>query len=90
MPFENYEKAWDVSPLKYVRNCKTPILFINGAWDFCANVIQAEEMFTALKKLGINAVMAIYPNEGHGVGNQPIHRYDYYMRTVKWFDKYLK
>lgn len=89
MPFEDYEKAWDMSPLKYIKNCKTPTLFIHGAWDFCVNLGQAEEMFTALKKLGIDAVLAIYPNEGHGV-RQPGHVVDYYRRALEWFDKYLK
>lgn len=46
-------------------------------------------MFTALKKLGVDAVLAIYPNEGHGLG-EPAHIYDYYRRTLDWFDKYLK
>lgn len=89
MPFENYEKAWAMSPLKYVKNCKTPTLFIHGAWDFCVNLGQAEEMYTALKKLGIDAVLAIYPNEGHGL-SQPAHIVDYHQRALAWFDKYLK
>jgi dipeptidyl aminopeptidase/acylaminoacyl peptidase len=89
MPFEDYEKAWDMSPLKYIKNCKTPTLFIHGAWDFCVNLGQAEEMYTALKKLGVDAVLAIYPNEGHGV-RQSDHVVDYYRRTLAWFDKYLK
>ena len=90
IPFEDYERAWSMSPLKYVKNCQTPTLFINGAWDFCTNLNQAEEMFTALKKLGVDAVLAIYPNEGHGVHNQPKHTFDYHMRALSWFDKYLK
>ncbi|MCZ6777109.1 MAG: S9 family peptidase [Ignavibacteria bacterium] len=90
IPFEDYERAWAASPLKYVKNCRTPTLFINGAWDFCTHVSQAEEMFTALKKLGVDAVLAIYPNEGHGVRNQPRHTFDYHERALAWFDKYLK
>ena len=89
-PFDDYERAWDASPLKYVKKCKTPTLFINGAWDNVTGVNQAEEMFMALKKLGVDTVMAIYPNEGHGVRRQPQHTLDYYRRTVQWFDKYLK
>jgi len=89
MPFENYDKIWAMSPLKYITNCKTPTLFIHGAWDFCVNLGQAEEMFTALKKLGVDAVLAIYPNEGHGV-RQPDHVIDYHRRALAWFDKYLK
>jgi dipeptidyl aminopeptidase/acylaminoacyl peptidase len=89
MPMDNYDKAWSMSPLKYVKNCKTPTLFIHGAWDFCVNLAQAEEMFTALKKLGVDAVLAIYPNEGHGF-SQPAHVIDYHRRALAWFDKYLK
>ncbi len=89
MPFESYEKAWAMSPLKYIRNCQTPTLLIHGAWDFCCNLGQAEEMFTALKKLGVDTVLAIYPNEGHGI-RQPEHVVDYYKRALSWFDKYLR
>ncbi len=47
-------------------------------------------MFIALKSLGVDAAHASYPNEDHGVRNQPRHTHDYYQRTVAWFDKYLK
>lgn len=89
MPFENYEKAWDMSPLKYVKNCRTPTLFIHGAWDFCVNLGEAEQMFVALQKLGVPSVLAIYPNEGHGL-RQPEHIMDYYQRALNWFNRYLK
>jgi len=89
MPFENYEKAWSMSPLKYVTNCQTPTLFIHGAWDFCVNLGEAEQMFVALRKLGVPTVLAIYPNEGHGL-RQPEHVMDYYQRALAWFNKYLK
>jgi dipeptidyl aminopeptidase/acylaminoacyl peptidase len=90
MPFEDYDKAWAVSPLKYIKNCKTPTLFINGRWDFITAVNQADEMFVALKKLGVDTQIALYPNEGHGVRRQPKHALDYHQRTIAWFDKYLK
>ncbi|HMF71660.1 MAG TPA: S9 family peptidase, partial [Flavitalea sp.] len=90
MPFEDYEKAWAVSPIKYIRQCKTPTLFINGRFDFITSLNQADAMFTALKKLGVDAEIALYPNEGHGVRSQPKHTSDYHRRTIAWFDKYLK
>ena len=90
MPMEDYDRAWAVSPLKFIKNCKTPTLFINGRWDFITTLQQADEMFTALKKLGVDAVIAVYPNEGHGVARQPKHTLDYHQRTIAWFDKYVK
>jgi len=89
MPIDDFEKAWDWSPIKYIKNCKTPTLFVHGAWDFCCNINQAELMFSALKKLGVETVLAIYPNEGHGVHRYPSHILDYYQRVLAWFDKYL-
>ena len=90
MPMEDYDRAWSVSPLKYIKNCTTPTLFVTGAWDFVTTLYQAEEMFMALKKLGVDAALAAYPNEGHGVRNQPRHTLDYYRRSVEWFERYLK
>jgi dipeptidyl aminopeptidase/acylaminoacyl peptidase len=90
MPIDDYERAWEMSPMKYVKNCKTPTLFIHGAWDYCVNLNQPELMFTALKKLGVETVLAIYPNEGHGIRRYPEHVLDYYQRTLAWFDKHLK
>jgi dipeptidyl aminopeptidase/acylaminoacyl peptidase len=90
MPIDDFEKAWSVSPLKYIKNCRTPTMFVAGQWDFVTTLYQAEEMFTALKKMGIDAAIASYPNEGHGVRNQPRHGVDYYKRSLAWFDRYLK
>jgi dipeptidyl aminopeptidase/acylaminoacyl peptidase len=90
MPIDDFDKAFGMSPIKYVKNCTTPTMFVHGAWDFCCNLNQPELMFTALKKLGVDAVLAIYPNEGHGINRYPHHVVDYYQRTVAWFDKYLK
>ena len=44
----------------------------------------------AMERLHQVAVMAIYPNDGHGVNKQPAHTHDSYERSVRWFDNYLK
>lgn len=89
VPIDNFEKAWNMSPIKHIKNCRTPTLFVHGAWDFCTNLNQAELMFTALKKLGVDTVLAIYPDEGHGF-RRLRHVNDYHLRSLAWFDTYLK
>lgn len=89
-PYEDYDRAWQVSPLKYIQGCATPTLFINGRWDFITTVNQADAMFVALKKMGVDTQIALYPEEGHGIRRQPKHAADYHQRTIDWFDKYLK
>ena len=88
--YNDLDHLWALSPLKYIKNIHTPTLFIQGAWDNYAALNQAEEMFMAMKRLHQVSVMAIYPNEGHGVKRQPVHTHDYYERSVSWFDSYLK
>ena len=90
MPIDDFDGALDRSPIKHVKNCKTPTLFIHGAWDFCVNVNQAELMFMALKMMGVETVLAIYPNEGHGIHRDPKRVLDYYQRTLDWFDQHLQ
>ena len=51
---------------------------------------QAELMFMALKMMGVETVLAIYPNEGHGIHRDPKRVLDYYQRTLDWFDQHLQ
>jgi dipeptidyl aminopeptidase/acylaminoacyl peptidase len=46
-------------------------------------------MFTALRRRGVDAVLARYPREGHGF-REPKHLLDRTERTLAWFEKYLK
>ena len=88
-PWDNYDALWQWSPLRYVKQVQTPTLFIHGEQDNDVHITQAEEMYTALKRRGIETVMVRYPREGHGL-REPKHRVDALERTLDWFDRYLK
>lgn len=88
-PWDNFEKLWERSPLKYIKQAKTPLLLIHGEQDNDVHITQAEEMFTALRERNIEAVLVRYPREGHGL-REPRHRYDQLMRTLDWFDRHLR
>jgi dipeptidyl aminopeptidase/acylaminoacyl peptidase len=66
-------------------------LFLHGEVDNEVPVSQAEEMYIALKKLGVESRLVQYVGEGHGwrPDLKPLNRYDLLTRTVEWFDKYL-
>ena len=89
MPWDNYEKLWDRSPLKHIKNVKTPTMLVHGENDNDVHITQAEEMFTALKMRGVDTVLVRYPREGHGI-REPKHRVDNLQRNLDWFEKYLK
>jgi dipeptidyl aminopeptidase/acylaminoacyl peptidase len=80
-----YELLWDRSPLKHVGKVKTPVLFLHGEQDNDVHITQSEEMFTALRQRGIEAVFARYPREGHSF-REPKHLVDTAVRTLEWFN----
>ena len=88
-PWDNYDLLWQWSPLRYARQVQTPTLFIHGELDNDVHITQAEEMYMALKRRGVETVFVRYPREGHGL-REPRHRVDALERTIAWFDRYLK
>lgn len=88
-PWEKPEIYRKLSPLSYVKNVKTPVLLVHGELDERVPMPQAQEMYTALRALGVDVEFVTYPREGHGV-REPNHRRDMLTRYVNWFDRYLK
>lgn len=89
VPYDNFELIWEQSPLKYIKNAKTPTLFIHGQEDNLCPIGQAEEMYLGLKKQGVETQLVRYFDEGHGI-RKPRGRLDSQKRMLAWFDKYLK
>jgi dipeptidyl aminopeptidase/acylaminoacyl peptidase len=91
MPWDdnNYELLWRHSPLAFVKNARTPTLFVHGELDNDVPISEAEQMYTALKRQGVPAVLLRYPREGHGL-REPLHRVDQINRSIAWFDEYVR
>jgi len=89
--YDNFSLLWQWSPLRNVKNVTTPTLIIHGQADNEVPLSQAEEMYIALKKMGVESTMVQYVGEGHGWRPDltPHNRYDLLQRTINWFDKYL-
>jgi dipeptidyl aminopeptidase/acylaminoacyl peptidase len=88
-PWDNYDLLWQWSPMRYVKQAQTPTLFIHGEQDNDVHITQAEEMYTALRRRGVESVLVRYPREGHGL-REPKHRVDALERTLAWFDRFLR
>jgi dipeptidyl aminopeptidase/acylaminoacyl peptidase len=91
-PWRAPEHYWKHSPLAYVENIRTPLLILHSDNDFRAPVSDAEQLFTALRRLKRRVQFVRYPREGHELSRsgEPRHRVDRLNRIVGWFDKYLK
>ncbi len=91
-PFEDLRKHWDLSPIKYIGNAKTPTLVIHNEMDLRCPIEQGEQVFVALQRLGVDSEFVRFPNEFHGLSrtgrtDRRIVRLNHILR---WFDKYLK
>ena len=87
-------KAWETYvklsyPFLHADRIKTPTLWLNGEKDFNVPIQGNEQMYEALKSLGIPTELVIYPNEFHGI-QRPSYQRDRYERYLAWYEKYLK
>jgi dipeptidyl aminopeptidase/acylaminoacyl peptidase len=89
--YDNFPLLWQWSPLRDIKNVRTPTLILHGEADNEVPLSQAEEFYIALKKLGVNTCFIQYVGEGHGWRPDltPANRADLLARTLDWFDKHL-
>ena len=87
-------KAWETYqkisyPFLHADRIKTPTLFLGGERDFNVPVQGGQQMYQALRSLGVDTQLVIYPNENHGI-QRPSYVRDRYERYLAWYDKYVK
>ena len=90
VPWKNSKKWMDLSfPFFKADQIKTPTLFMASEKDFNVPVAGAEQMYQALRTLGVPTELIIYPNQNHGltVPSYVVHRFN---RYIDWFNTYLK
>jgi len=68
---------------------KTPTLFMGGDADFNVPIIGGQQMYQALRELGVPTELVIYPNQHHGL-SLPSFQKDRLDRYVAWYDQYLR
>lgn len=76
-------------PFLHADKIKTPTLFLCGESDYNVPLLNSEQMYQALRSLGIPTKLVIYPGQFHGI-KTPSYILDRYKRYVDWFGKYLK
>jgi len=82
--------VWDkISFLYKVDKITTPTLFMGGETDWNVPVIGSEQMYQALKSLGRETELVVYPNEFHGF-RSPSHIKDRLERNLAWYAHYVK
>jgi dipeptidyl aminopeptidase/acylaminoacyl peptidase len=72
-----------------IKNAKTPTLIIHGERDLRVPLSQGQELYGALKRLGVKTKMVTYPRTPHGP-QEPKFILDIGERTMKWFNENLR
>ena len=76
-------------PFLHADRITTPTLFLCGDEDFNVPLLNSEQMYQALRSLGVETQLVIYPGQHHGI-NKPSYRRDRLERYLAWYDKHLK
>jgi dipeptidyl aminopeptidase/acylaminoacyl peptidase len=88
-PYNNWDHYVEESPLKYIKNAKTPTLIHFGGDDRTVPISQGHELYTALKKLGVPTEFIFYADMSHpvsGMRNQMVKM----QAEFNWFEKWIR
>ena len=75
-------------PFLHADRIVTPTLFMCGDQDFNVPLLNSEQMYQALRSLGIDTELVIYPGQFHGF-TRPSYLRDRLERWIAWYGKYL-
>ena len=66
-PYEDFEAYWKQSPIRYIKNVKTPTMIHVVDGDPRVPRPQSEELHMALRRLGVPTEFFVYPGSTHGI-----------------------
>ncbi len=88
LPYDDFDAYWNQSPLKYIRNAKTPTMIHVVEGDPRVPSPQSVELHMALKRLGVPTELFMYPGNSHGIPD-PRNQLVKSMSEKAWMDYYV-
>jgi dipeptidyl aminopeptidase/acylaminoacyl peptidase len=90
-PWDNQIMYDTLSPIRHVKNVKTPTLLVQSEEDYRTPIGNAELWFMALKKQGVPAEFVRYPRSNHDLSRtgEPWLLVDRLSRLRQWFTYWL-
>ena len=89
-PWKNLQPWLKISyPFLHADRIRTPTLFLVGEKDFNVPSVGSEQMYQALRSLGVPTQLVIYPGQFHGI-TVPSYKIDRLNRYLAWYDRYVK
>ncbi|MDQ3780838.1 MAG: S9 family peptidase [Chloroflexota bacterium] len=90
-PWADADHLLRLSPISSVAAMTTPLLIIHNEGDLRCPIEQAEQLFTALKRLGREVSFVRIPEEDHNLSRtgKPSRRLARLHHLIGWFDSHL-
>jgi len=89
LPYDDFDAYWNQSPLKYIKNAKTPTMIHVVEGDPRVPSPQSIELHMALKQLGVPTELYMYPGNTHGIPD-PRNQYVKSIAEMAWMDYYVR
>ncbi len=81
--------VWErLSPFNRVERITTPTLIMGGEVDWNVPIQNSEQLYQALRRLGVPTRLVVYPGQHHGI-RPPAYRKDRLQRYLDWYGFYL-
>ena len=85
-----HQRAWDrISPFWSVAKITTPTLWMGGDRDWNVPIMNSEQMYQAMRRLGRTTQLVVYPGQTHGI-SKPSYQKDRWQRYLEWYGRFLK
>ncbi|HEV8357414.1 MAG TPA: S9 family peptidase [Gemmatimonadales bacterium] len=89
LPWKNRAVYEKLSSFNDVEKIVTPTLWMGGSEDWNVPILNSEQMYQAMKRLGRTTELVVYPGEHHGIA-RPTFQKDRLERYLAWYGKYVK
>ncbi len=89
LPWKNPALWQRLSPFFQIEKVTTPTLVVCGMDDMNVPLLASEQLYQALRRVGVPTELVIYPGQNHGI-ETPSYVKDRYERYLAWYDRYLK
>jgi dipeptidyl aminopeptidase/acylaminoacyl peptidase len=91
LPWKARERWLALStPFFDVEKITTPTLFLGGALDMNVPLLNSEQLYQALRRIGrVATELVIYPDQWHGI-RTPSYQKDRWERYLAWYDRFLR
>ena len=89
LPYDDYDHWFAQSPIKYIKNARTPTMIHVVQGDPRVPRPQSEELHMALKRLGVPTEFFVYPGNTHGIP-EARDQYTKAMAEFAWMEHWVR